>query len=92
MGSFWDSMENIGEVLDEIGNTIDNVNDTYETSRYGYDKIRESAGKLNSASDEFNKNINLILAYSDEMESCKIRTIIFCILVIAVTIGICIFI
>lgn len=79
MGDFRDVLDTIGEVLDTV--------------QHGYDRTMDSINNMDDVVERLVTEEDFILAaeYEEKAKRCKIRTFVFCILMVAITILVCFF-
>lgn len=65
---------------------LSNVKDTYETTKLGYDSFRSSKEKLKMIPKQYRSAAE----YEEKTGTCIWKTILFCVVMIAITIGICV--
>lgn len=89
MSGFWDQLDDIGDLLDSASKALD-------TANHGVKKTQETKGNIQKIierdkSGENQRDLMRIREY-EERQTIRIRrTVIFCILMILLTILICIF-
>ncbi len=91
MGNFWDTMNKIGRTLEDIDDLAGDVKQTTSTAKYGYGKVRDSAEYFTNMPRNIEANLKQIEEYGIKKRKYKTRTTIFCVLVIVITVGICVF-
>ncbi len=96
MGGFWDKLNDISNVLDDVSNTLDDMNSAVGTTSHGVRKVQETGEKIGRiasqvGSDKDKRDRKKIKECEIKASICTRRTFIFCILMIAVTVLVCIF-
>ncbi len=96
MSGLFDKLNDIGNMLDNISGTIDSTKDVVDTANYGVKKTQESGKNISkmiqrAMSEENERDRKKIKEYEKRENLSIRRTVIFCILVVVVTILICIF-
>lgn len=97
MGNFWEKFDKIGNKVNDIGTLLDDVNDAYATTQQGFHKVQNSKRNFDRVvqrmeSGKNTKDLDMAVLYYEKTNACKKRTILFCILIILITIAVCIFI
>ena len=89
MGNFWKTLDTVGTVLNDI-------DDTNKTVQHGYEQTRRTAENADRTvkcilSGEYSEADKKIMEYERKTGKCYIRTVVFCVFMIAVTVLVCIF-
>ena len=96
MSGFFDKLNDIGNMLDNVSGTIDSAKDVVDLTNHGVKKTQESGKNISKMiqrgmSEENERDRKKIKEYKMREELSIRRTVIFCVLVVLVTILICIF-
>ncbi len=88
-------MSDTDNSMDKVVKILDNVKDTYETTRLGYDRFQDSKKILKRVSHQYlsgevDQNQKRAWEYEDKTSACVRKTILFCAVIIAITICICV--
>lgn len=89
MSEFWNAIDKLGDILDETSETMN-------TASHGINRVRSSKDHVTRLvnryqSGESDADWDKIMEYRNRESRCIRRTVIFCILMIAVTILVCYF-
>ena len=96
MGGIFDKLNDISNLLDSVSGTIDSTKDVVDIANHGVKKTQESGKNISkmvqrAMSEENERDRKQIKEYERRETVCIRRTVIFCILMILVTILICVF-
>ena len=85
------SNDKIGHTLKDIDDVSGDGKQTTSTAKYGYGKVRDSALNFTNIPRNIEANLKQVEEFGIKKRKYRTKTIIFCVLVIAITVGICIF-
>lgn len=96
MSGNFDTLDDIRNLLDSISDTLDNTKGVVDVVNHGLKRTKESEENISriiqrAMSEENERDMKLIKEYQRRTRLCFRRTVIFCILMILVTILICVF-